>query len=164
MIPKKILYCTDFSENSKPAQQLALEYARAFGASLVVLHVFTHGFSGESSIYNDFTEQTQADEWALYESALKKVEDSAYKSLQKIADESGQLGSEVKVCLRKGIAVKEIINCAREESANLIILGTHGWTGLNHLLLGSVAEKVLKMAPMPVLIVRSISAQNAAPL
>ncbi len=164
MIPKKILYCTDFSENSKPAQQLALEYARAFGASLVVLHVFTHGFSGESSIYNDFAGQTQADEWALYESALKTVEDNAYKSLQKIADDCRQLGSEVKVCLRKGIAVKEIINCAIEESAKLIVLGTHGWTGLNHLLLGSIAEKVLKMAPMPVLIVRSVSAQNEAPL
>jgi universal stress protein A len=164
MIPKKILYCTDFSENSKPAQQLALEYARAFGASLVVLHVFTHGFSGESSIYNDFAGQTQTDEWALYEGALKTVEDNAYKSLQKIADDCHQLGSEVKVCLRKGIAVKEIINCAIEESAKLIVLGTHGWAGLNHLLLGSIAEKVLKMAPMPVLIVRSVPAQNLAPL
>lgn len=85
MIPKKILYCTDFSENSKPAQQLALEYAKTFGASLVVLHVFTHGFSGESSIYNDFSGRTHPNEWTLYEGALKTVEDNAYKSLQKIA-------------------------------------------------------------------------------
>ena len=160
MIPKKILYCTDFSENSKPAQQLALEYPKVFGASLVILHVFTHGFTGESSIYDDFAGQTRADEWALFELALKAAEDKAYKSLHQMADDCRKLGVEVKIFLRKGNPVKEIMSCTAEESANLIVLGTHGWTGLNRLLLGSTAENVVRTSIVPVLTVRSLSVQN----
>ena len=160
MLPKKILFCTDFSENSKPAQHLACEYAKVFGASLMVVHVFTHGFTGESSIYDDFARQTLANEWALFDLALKAAEDKAHKYLNQIADDCRKLGVEVKVCLRKGNPLKEIMSCAGEESADLIVLGTHGWTGFNRLLLGSTAENVVRVATIPVLIVRSFLVQN----
>jgi len=122
--------------------------------------VFTHGFTGESSIYDDFAGQTRADEWALFELALKAAEDKAYKSLHQMADDCRKLGVEVKIFLRKGNPVKEIMSCTAEESANLIVLGTHGWTGLNRLLLGSTAENVVRTSIVPVLTVRSLSVQN----
>ena len=164
MIPKKILFCTDFSENCKPAQHLACGYAKGFRASLMVVHVFTHGFTGESSSYDDIAGQTLANEWALFDLALKAAEDKAHKYLNQIADDCRKLGVEVKVCLRKGNPLKDIMSCAGEESADLIVLGTHGWTGLNRLLLGSTAENVVRTSTIPVLTVRSFSAQSETPV
>ena len=163
MLPKKILFCADFSENSESARRLALEYAKAFGSSLTVLHVFTVDFSAHPSINEDSMSLAWVEERAPYELTLKNAEDKANKALDALAEECRSVINDVKVCRRKGHPVKEILRCAEEESADLIIMGTHGWTGLSRLLLGSTAENVIRASTLPVLIVRPPKVKTADP-
>ena len=61
---------------------------------------------------------------------------------------------KAKACYRIGVPAEEIVQVAKEESADLIVMGTHGWSGFRHMLLGSVAERVLRAAACPVMVVR----------
>ena len=140
MVPKKILFCTDFSENSRPAWELAIDYTKAFGAQLLVLHVID--FLG----YFDWPEK-------LLE-ILKETGDACNERLQLMAQEA-QLAEDVKIYCRTGIAPIEIVELAQEESVDLIVVGTHGRTGVKHLVMGSVARSVLKTAHRPMLIVEA---------
>lgn len=148
MIPKKILYCTDFSENSAPAGQYASEYSRVFGADFTIIHVIDcwAGFPGDPHEVL---------------SVVHKIEESAKAELETLATEFDNENKHVKTFSTIGIPAEEIVRLAEKESADLIVMGTHGWTGVRHLLLGSVAEKVLRMALCPVLVVRP-AAETAA--
>ncbi|MGB6067693.1 MAG: universal stress protein [Desulfomonilaceae bacterium] len=141
MVPKKILFCTDFSENSRPAWELAIDYAKAFGARLLIIHVID--FPG----YVDWAEK-------LHE-VLEATERSAHERLQMMANECAHLVKDVKTYCRSGITPKVIISLAQEESVDLIVCGTHGRTGVKHLVMGSVARSVLKTAHRPMLIVEA---------
>jgi nucleotide-binding universal stress UspA family protein len=145
MTPRKILYVTDFSANSEPAFQLAREYARVFGARLEILHVIH-----VSSAWDQELAQT-----SYYEEALKIMEEMARDSLKALRDRCPKAIPEVKCYSVRGIATREIVRFANENSVDLIVMGTHGRTGLSHLILGSVAENVVRTASRPVLIVRS---------
>jgi nucleotide-binding universal stress UspA family protein len=145
--PKKILYCTDFSENSTPARACAVDYARSFQAELVVVHVMSSRLLGYP-----FFEDTAADDMA---ELRHRLEDRVKEELEAVAEECGQQCPLVRASVRSGSVANEIVRCAEEMSADLIVMGTHGWSGLKQLLLGSVAENVLRMATCPVLIVRS---------
>jgi universal stress protein A len=138
MLPKKILLCVDFSENSEPACTLALEYAKAFDAALSIVHVIdtwsVHAFEDRRSI----------DE-----------EHPVLADLEILARPFREILGDVTTCVRVGSPTEEIIRCANQESADLIVMGTRGWTGFAHAMLGSVAEGVTKTANCPVLIVRS---------
>jgi universal stress protein A len=123
MVPKKILFCTDFSENSEPARELAVDYAKAFGDEL--------------------------------DQILKRTQDSATSRLESLAKECGQLVQGVRTYCRVGLPPSEIVSLATEESADLIVVGTHGLTGVKHLVMGSIARSVLKTAHRPVLIVEA---------
>ncbi len=145
MSPKRILLCTDFSENSEPALQCALEHAKVFQAALLILHV-TDSWAGfpsyEHGVYLNIQEVVQSRE----ESALAKLEH--------ILEEHGEIPTDVKTYSRIGVPAQEIVRLADEESVDMIVMGTHGWTGFRHMLLGSVAENVLRTAKCPVLVVR----------
>jgi universal stress protein A len=142
MVPKKILFCTDFSENSRPAWELAKDYSRASGARLLILHVVDRrDFPG----YLDWVEK-------LHE-LLEDTKRAANERLQLMAKECDQPHNDVKTYLEIGIATAEITSLAKDESVDLIVLGTHGWTGMKQLVMGSVARSVLKTAHRPVLIV-----------
>lgn len=145
MIPKKILFCADFSENSEPARLLALEYAKAFGAQLLIIHVI-HGitFSGFENWIGDEIKHFMA-----------LTEEEAVGRLHKLAEECRQQVTIAKTFCHQGLAPYEIVKVATEESADLIVLGTHGRTGVKHLVMGSVARSVLRMAHRPVLIVEA---------
>lgn len=143
MIPKKILYCADFSQNSEPACQLAVEYAKTFGAELLVLHVINPRLLKYPSL----------EDLPLADLSLRDIEESANKSLENIALLCRKDLSEVKTFNRTGVPAEEIVNFANQESVDLIVTGTHGWTGLSHLLVGSTAEHVVRMARRPVLTV-----------
>jgi universal stress protein A len=145
MIPRKILYVTDFSENSEPAFQLSREYARIFGARLEILHVIH-----VSSAWDQELAET-----SYYDEALKVVEEKAGKALRVLRDRCPRAIPEVKCYSLKGVPTQEIVRFAQENSVDLIVMGTHGRTGLSHLILGSVAENVVRTASCPVLIVRS---------
>ncbi len=146
MIPKKILVCTDFSENSLPARQCAVEWAKAFGAELAILHVVNSRFFG----YPTFADRVPV-EMALIQ---KNIEEGVLEELESIADECSKDLSSVQSHSRTGSPAEEIIRFADEESMDLIIMGTHGWTGVRHLILGSTAENVVRTANCPVLSVR----------
>jgi universal stress protein A len=142
MPPKKILFCTDFSENSEPARELAVDYAKSFGAQLLILHVIDHkDFPG----HVDWAERLRQ--------LLESVERAANERLQLIARECAQIVGDVKTYCRTGVSPKEIVALAEKESVDLIVVGTHGRTGVKELVMGSVARSVLKTAHRPVLIV-----------
>lgn len=141
MVPKKILFCTDFSENSRPAWELATDYAKAFGAQLLILHVI------DLPGYVDWAEK-------LHE-ILEATELTANERLQLMAKECGDLAKDVRTYCRTGMTAGEIVALAEEESVDLIVVGTHGRTGVKHLVMGSVARSVLKTAHRPMLIVEA---------
>jgi universal stress protein A len=142
MPPKKILFCTDFSENSEPARELAVDYAKSFGAQLLILHVID---------YKDFPGHV---DWAeRLRQLLESVERAAKERLQLLAKQCAQLVEDVKTYCRTGASPKEIVALAEQESVDLIVVGTHGRTGVKELVMGSVARSVLKTAHRPVLIV-----------
>lgn len=142
MVPKKILFCTDFSENSRPAWELAVDYAQAFAAQLLILHVLDYKeFPG----YVDWAERLRE----ILDDYQRVCDDRVYEMAKTIADKV----KDVKTYCRAGVTAREIVALAHEESADLIVVGTHGRTGVKHLVMGSVARSVLKTAHLPVLIV-----------
>jgi len=146
MIPERILYCTDFSENSRPAGRFAQEYAKAFGADLHLLHVI-QSWEGFPTYQDYFKDEVRK--------IIQSVEQSVLAELGAWADEFSQNLENVTTHSRMGIPAREIVHLADEQSIDLIVMGTRGRTGLAHVLLGSVAENVLKTANCPVMVVRA---------
>lgn len=146
MDDKAIVFSTDFSQSSKAAGKHAMELAKAFGAPLLIVHVLDSwaGFPA----YEDSVPQDVRD-------VVLGMEEEAERKLESLAEEFRKEVGSVKTRCRIGVPAEEIVSSADEESAQLIVIGTHGWSGFKHLLLGSVAEKVLRMANCPVLVVRS---------
>lgn len=142
---KKICCPVDFSEGSEAALELAADLARRFGAQLTVLHVYQPPHTAipvEGAVYvpQDF-----------FESMAEKV-------TQELADwkrraEKRSEGS-VTATMLSGLPFAEIKRYAKEGRFDLIVMGTEGRTGLRHLFLGSVAERVVRLADCPVLTVR----------
>ena len=146
VIPQKILVCTDFSENSLPARQCAVEWAKAFKAELAILHVVNSRFFG----YPTFADRVPVD-MALIQ---QNIEEGVQEELESVANECRKEIDNVHAHSCAGSPAEEIIRFADEESVDLIIMGTHGWTGVRHLILGSTAENVVRTAKCPVLSVR----------
>jgi nucleotide-binding universal stress UspA family protein len=139
---KRILVPIDFSECSKKALQYAVAFARQFGAELVLVYVVQVNY-----YVGDFgTVDTALLETEMRRNGEKQLADLA------VMEVGADLRCEKTV--RTGRIVSEIVSVARENGTDLIILSTHGHTGLKHVLLGSVAENVVRHAPCPVLIVR----------
>ncbi len=147
MKPKKILFCTDFSENSEPAHRLAMDYAECFSATLVLFHVVDPG----DRRYPRF------EDLIPYEETQKTLNEACDLKLNSMIEEVRKVIPSAKGYCGHGVPAKEIVDCAKEEGIDLIVIGTHGWTGLNRLLLGSTAENVVRIATCPVLVVRSFS-------
>ena len=147
MTPKKILLCTDFSDNSEPARRLATSYADSFGATLVLFHVIDPGVSR----YPRFEDLVPLEE------TLKALGQSCDRELKAMREEIEKVLPQVRANSVSGVPAKEIVSFAKEEGIDLIMMGTHGWTGLSRLVLGSTAENVVRTATCPVLIVRSTS-------
>ncbi len=143
---KKVLYPTDFSEFSLHALKYAQTFAESFKAELHVLHV--------------------VDEAALYWMAMgpnslpvgpgaEELQEIAKKEMGEFVAEHVKLPSEKVVTeVKLGRPFSEIIRYARDESMDLIVVCTHGRSGIEHALLGSVTEKVVRKSPCPVLTVR----------
>jgi len=137
----RILVPVDFSEHSQKALRYALAFATQFDAEVTLVHIV------EQMVYPG--------DWMYPPLA---VTDFAAEKREQVLDRMRALdaGSGVKTqhIVRLGRAWQEVIEIAREKKADLIILATHGYTGLKHVLLGSVAEKIVRHAPCPVLSVR----------
>jgi nucleotide-binding universal stress UspA family protein len=147
MIPKRILFSTDFSDNSLPARHLAIEYAEKFGADLLILHVINSSQLG----YPSLDEGVPID----IRTALDTIQESVDKALDLIAAECRKNVATVDCFSRIGNPPYEIVRFADENGVGLIVMGTHGLTGIKHLIMGSTAENVVRSAGCPVLTVRS---------
>lgn len=141
---KRIMTAVDFSETAHVAAQQAEELARSLGAELVVVHVLNEpAFAlAEGSGY---VSPAVVEEYA----AAMKVK------LNGIAQALGANGAKVEAKLLHGVPHDAIVSCAQTEKADLLVLGTHGRTGISHLLLGSVAERVVRLSKVPVMTVRT---------
>ena len=140
---RHILAPTDFSDSSKKAISDALELAQTFGATLSLLHVL------EPSPYlGEFTLPTMG------EDLLGDLERQASAALAQVLPEAQQATIEVTRAVAIGSPSQKIVETAEAEHVDLIVMATHGRTGLSHLLIGSVAERVVRTAPCPVLTIR----------
>ncbi len=142
---QRILFPTDFSEHSKAAEKSACELADQFGAELHVLHVLHDLF---------LTMPQTAAALLIPPKALDEVINYAEAEIQKVPPPAWATGTKVVRLVRIGATHDVIVQYARESAIDLIVLGTHGHTGLRHVLLGSVAERVVQHAPCSVLTVR----------
>jgi nucleotide-binding universal stress UspA family protein len=140
---KKVLVPVDFSPCSRKALRYALAFARQFQARLTLLHVLpANYFIGSEFGPIDFP---------LPETELRQ---GAERELAAVAAREVGAATPVETVVRQGQPVQEIVRFAGEAEIDLVILSTHGRTGLKHVLMGSVAENVVRYAPCPVLVVR----------
>jgi nucleotide-binding universal stress UspA family protein len=146
----KILAATDFSDDSQNAIAYAEEVARKFSAEIVVLHV--------DQPLAPVMVSPDLGPAALDMGAMSRIAEEqrllAQRELDKLVNRLREAGFKARSLLRVGAPFLEIIHAAQSENADLIVLGTHGRTGLAHVLLGSVAERVVQKSPCPVLTVR----------
>ena len=148
MTPESVFYRivvpTDFSDCAKEAWALAQRLADAFGSELVLVHVLV-----ASPLF---------DEGPFSADRVRRVYEVAGKwaeaSLEEWATKAKGRGLRVRVALREGMPYREIVALATDERADLVVMGTHGRGGLDRALLGSVADRVVRLAPCPVLTVR----------
>ena len=140
---KKILCPTDFSDASQHALQYAMDFAVKLGASVEVLHVY------QLPIYA-FPDGAVIPRAEL----TTEILNAAQEHVERIVEKLKGSGVEVSSKLVEGVPHSEIEREAAAVGADLVVMGTHGRTGLSHMLLGSVAERVLRTSKVPVLTVR----------
>jgi len=141
-MPTTILYATDFSEASVRAFAEALRLSKLMGSDLVVAHVLHF-----PPMLSDLPAQTEETEEAMRRWCGHRLDDLAAKA--------GAEGIKAVTALREDPHAHEgIAKLAGEKAALMIVLGTHGRTGLSKLVMGSVAARVIAVAPCPVLTVR----------
>lgn len=141
-----VLVAIDFGDASEAALNYGRELARTFGARLAVLHVadnvLTRGFGAEGYVAN-------------YPDLQRDVETAARRNLDAaVTDEDRTLLHATTVVITSNTAAAAIVGYAKNENVDLIVMGTHGRGAMAHLLMGSVAERVVRTAPCPVLTVR----------
>jgi nucleotide-binding universal stress UspA family protein len=150
---RRILVTTDFSASSLEALPIAAEMASHFNAELLIVHVVPIDMPTPWDIppYADFGLASLP--VPEYEAQVRQ---EVERRLTLVAAKHAR-GATVRSLVGRGDAASEINRLAAAEKADLIVLATHGWTGWRHLVFGSVAEKVLREAPCPVLSIRSAS-------
>jgi universal stress protein A len=140
---KRVLVPVDFSPCSRKALQYAVAFARQFQAHLTLLHVIpTNYFIGSEFGPIDFP------------LPAKELRECSERELAALAARDVGASAPVETVVRQGQPVQEIVQFAHEAESDLIVLSTHGRTGLKHVLMGSVTENVVRYAPCPVLVVR----------
>ena len=140
----RILVPTDFSTCAEAAWSLARRLAGATGAELVLAHVLV-----ETPLYAEGPFSMDRAQH-VYEAARKWGEEA----LEDWVAKSRSGGSGARAVMRTGVPYQEIVALADGEQADLIVIGTHGRGGIDRALLGSVADRVVRLAPCPVLTVR----------
>jgi universal stress protein A len=147
MLPfKKILWPTDFSEPSFEALDAAKELALRFSAELTIVHVVS------SLPVVPTPPGPTSFNVSLYEEALL---DSAKASMEDIIAKRIPDGISVRSAVTTGLVADEIVQEAEKQRIDLIVIATHGETGWRRLVFGSVAEKVVRTAPCPVLVIHA---------
>jgi nucleotide-binding universal stress UspA family protein len=142
---RRVLFPTDFSGFAREALSYAVAMAEDYGASLHILHVVP---TPEMAL------QFEAMAPVLDADFFTELEKGAQEQLEKVVPDEVRERVDLTLATRRGAAFVEIVRYARENDIDLIVIATHGRTGLRHALFGSVAEKVVRKSPCPVLSVR----------
>jgi len=142
----RILSPIDFHDNSLAALEYAAQFARQYDATVYLLHVVP---SDEFHLHRDVYRSEESGG-----ADVKWAEKVAKEKLQEIAQKHLRGGIRHEILIRVGDAAKAILETAEVVGAEVIVMATHGRTGVPHFFLGSVAERVVRAAPCPVLTIR----------
>ena len=156
LIYDSILVPIDFSEHSITTVRYAARLALRFNSSMKLLHVFEIPDYAAVHYKQQFRGATQI------KSQIQVAELEAREKLTAFERRLLNRGIKVEAYLRVGIAFDEIVTMAKHFDINLIVIGSHGHTGLLHLLLGSTAERVVEHAPCPVLVVKGSRGRSSS--
>ncbi|HUX15286.1 MAG TPA: universal stress protein, partial [Phycisphaerae bacterium] len=136
----KLLVPTDFSEDSEQAARYAVELAKRFQAEIHCIHVV--------DIPADLLSTSDYYMTGPSEQFIDQIREESKKNLEGFAEKNLE-GAQVQTAFLEGSPFVEIIRYARDQQIDLVVIATHGRTGLKHVLFGSVAEKVVRKAPCP---------------
>jgi nucleotide-binding universal stress UspA family protein len=146
---KRLLCATDLSDAAEPVLRQAEALARSLGAEVILLHVASEAPLWSEALYTPSVR-------AVFEGQRRWAADALASRVAALA----AAGVPGRAVLRDGVAWEEIVGAARDEQADMIVMGTHGRAGLDRMLMGSVAERVVRQAPCPVLTVRPDGGQG----
>ncbi|MBF0447289.1 MAG: universal stress protein [Magnetococcales bacterium] len=150
---KKILIPLDFSPDSRLAVNEGLALANRLGAQVTLLHVI-HDSLEDPGFYLDGKKLKKQ------KKIFQQIDDAAVEKLNEFVEKDGidkqakELGVTLDLRCRRGIPVTQIVRLAEKKEYGLIVMGSSGRTGLSHILLGSVAERVVERSTVPVMVVK----------
>ena len=142
---EKILFPTDFSDVAKKALQYVKRLKEAGGREIILLHVIDQSNLELLSSYSTIQD---------YVSIENEIEKRTSEEIDLISNELKQLGFVVKERVEKGVPLRVVLKVAEEENPSVIVVGSHGKSNLEEMLLGSVSEKVVRKAKHPILVVK----------
>jgi nucleotide-binding universal stress UspA family protein len=140
---KHILVPTDFSESSRAALEVALSFAKVLDSELMLLHTWDIPIYPYLDLVPSSADLTNA------------IKQAATKRLAEELERVKQVFPRAKSVLARGLPWQQILETSKQLQPDLIVMGTHGRHGVNHALMGSVAEKVVRLAEVPVLTVHA---------
>ena len=141
---KTVLAAIDFSDSSDNAFQMALSMAKSYSAQLLVLHVINEPVDLRGFYVPHIS----------FEKLEEEIEEGAQKMMESFCRQNIHNYENFESLIVAGLPYEQIISQAEEKAADLIVIGTHGRTGLDHVLFGSTAEKVVRKSKIPVLTVQ----------
>jgi len=150
---QRILVPVDFSYTSARALDVGIELAEALGAEVVVLHVWEPPRFASSSMMFIPAELSEED---IIERIHTEVQ---MRAVDFVGGTEHSRDVSIQTRVESGIAYTTIVDIAKHESIDLIVMGTHGRSGLTHFFIGSVAERVVRYADCPVLTIRAPNAE-----
>lgn len=142
--PHHILVPTDFSPDAERALEYAMALASALHVRVTLLHVISAVYWATGEVPG-----------ALSAIVLEELEAAAQQGLEQALQRVRNAGLDGEAIVVHGSPFECIVATARDQGVDLIVMGSHGRTGLQHILLGSVAERVVRLAPCPVLVTRA---------
>jgi nucleotide-binding universal stress UspA family protein len=162
METQKIVVPIDYSDYSVPALQWGASLAQKYGAQLLLLHVipkaveevYPEGASSISPMASYYDGMAPGSRPFIAQPIIIDLQEHARMALERFASEHLRDVPSVQMKVAVGKPAAEILRVVREEEAGLIVMGTHGRTGLRHILLGSVADAITRHAPCPVFTLR----------
>ncbi len=141
---EKILLTTDGSERSEAAVDQAVELTRKFDAELHILYVVDIGIDSSYGSVADLMSQLES---------VENFEEIGERTTKSIREKVEEKGLNPEIAIERGVPHKKILDYADKEDIDLVIMSTHGRSGLDRMLLGSVTEKVIRSSKIPVLTV-----------
>jgi nucleotide-binding universal stress UspA family protein len=143
MTIRRMLCASDFSPASRPALRLAQELARALKAKLILFHAYETSVPIGNGGYLPPS---------VMQEMLTATRDAAAQSLKRLARSPQGKNVRISTLLAEGPAALAIVRAAKKNRVDLVVMGTHGRTGVRRLLMGSVADRVIRTASCPVLV------------